>query len=62
MASILGRFVQGTATGALIESLGFVNFYLLTTLLAVPGILLFWILMRRDPPAPESARPHPPGK
>jgi PAT family beta-lactamase induction signal transducer AmpG len=55
MASILGRFVQGTTAGALIESLGFVNFYLLTTLLAVPGILLFWVLMRRVPPAPEGA-------
>lgn len=55
MASILGRFVQGTTAGALIEALGFFNFYLLTTLLAVPGILLFWLLMRRDPPAPETA-------
>jgi PAT family beta-lactamase induction signal transducer AmpG len=24
-----------------------VNFYLLTTLLALPGILLFWFMMRR---------------
>ena len=54
MSSILGRFVQGTTAGALIESLGFVNFYLLTTLLAVPGVLLFWLLMRRDPPTPET--------
>ena len=54
MSSILGRFVQGTTAGALIESLGFVNFYLLTTLLAVPGVLLFWMLMRRDPPTPET--------
>lgn len=55
MASILGRFVQGTTAGALIEALGFVQFYLLTTLLALPGILLFWLLMRREPPAPETA-------
>ncbi len=55
MASILGRFVQGTTAGALIEALGFFNFYLLTTLLAAPGILLFWLLMRRVPPAPETA-------
>jgi MFS transporter, PAT family, beta-lactamase induction signal transducer AmpG len=61
MASILGRFVQGTTSGALIETLGFVNFYLLTTVLALPGILLFWILMRRDPPAPETAETRPPG-
>ncbi len=54
MASILGRFVQGTTAGALIESLGFVNFYLLTTLLALPGIALFWLLMRRVSAAPET--------
>jgi PAT family beta-lactamase induction signal transducer AmpG len=57
MASILGRFVQGTLAGSLIESLGFVNFYLLTTLLALPGIALFWLLMRREAPAPASATP-----
>ena len=39
--SIVGRLLTGTTAGALIESLGFVNFYLLTTLLALPGILLF---------------------
>jgi PAT family beta-lactamase induction signal transducer AmpG len=55
MASIAGRVVQGTTAGMLIETLGFVQFYLLTTLLAVPGILLFWMLMRRVPPAPETA-------
>ena len=55
MASIAGRVIQGTTAGALIESFGFVNFYLLTTLLAVPGVLLFWLLMRREPPAPETA-------
>lgn len=45
-ASIVGRFVTGTTAGALIEALGYVNFYLLTTVLALPGILLFWVLMR----------------
>ncbi|MEI6417972.1 MAG: MFS transporter [Sphingomonadales bacterium] len=45
-AAIAGRaFSSGTA-GALIESLGYVQFYLLTTALAVPGILLFLWLMR----------------
>ncbi len=53
MASILGRFLQGTTAGFLIETLGFFNFYLLTTVLAAPGILLFSILMRRVPPAPD---------
>ena len=45
-ASIVGRFLTGTTAGALIEQFGYVNFYLLTTLAAVPGIILFWIMMR----------------
>jgi PAT family beta-lactamase induction signal transducer AmpG len=46
-ASIVGRFVTGTTAGGLIETLGYVNFYLLTTLAAIPGILLFWIMSRQ---------------
>ena len=45
-ASIVGRFLTGTTAGALIESLGYVNFYLLTTLAALPGIILFWLMIR----------------
>ena len=45
-ASIVGRFLTGTTAGALVEGMGYVNFYLLTTLAAVPGILLFWWMMR----------------
>ena len=45
-ASIVGRFLTGTTAGALIDGMGYVNFYLLTTLAAVPGILLFWWMMR----------------
>lgn len=44
--SVVGRFVTGTTAGALIEGMGYVNFYLLTTLLAVPGIVLFWWMSR----------------
>ena len=45
-AAILGRaFSSGTA-GALIESLGYVNFYWLTTALALPGIAIFLWLWR----------------
>ncbi|MEI6486645.1 MAG: MFS transporter [Sphingomonadales bacterium] len=45
-AAILGRaFSSGTA-GALIERLGYGNFYWLTTLLALPGILIFLWLWR----------------
>lgn len=45
-ASIVGRFATGTTAGALIESMGYVNFYLLTTALALPGIVLFWWMSR----------------
>jgi PAT family beta-lactamase induction signal transducer AmpG len=45
-ASIVGRVVTGTTAGALIESLGYFNFYLLTTIVAFPGIALFWYMMR----------------
>ena len=44
-ASVVGRFLTGTMAGGLIEDLGFVNFYLLTTLAAIPGIVLFaWMI------------------
>jgi PAT family beta-lactamase induction signal transducer AmpG len=45
-ASVVGRFLTGTTAGGLIDRLGYVNFYLLTTLAALPGIVLFWIMMR----------------
>jgi PAT family beta-lactamase induction signal transducer AmpG len=45
-ASIVGRLLTGTSAGALIEMLGYVNFYVLTTVLALPAIILFWLMMR----------------
>ncbi|HXV40259.1 MAG TPA: MFS transporter [Steroidobacteraceae bacterium] len=45
-ASVLGRLLTGTSAGALIEAMGFANYYLFTTVLALPGILLFWYMMR----------------
>jgi PAT family beta-lactamase induction signal transducer AmpG len=45
-ASIVGRVLTGTTAGALIDAMGYVNFYLLTTLLALPGILLFGWMIR----------------
>lgn len=45
-ASVVGRFVTGTTAGGLIEGFGYVEFYLLTTVLAVPGIVLFWWMSR----------------
>jgi PAT family beta-lactamase induction signal transducer AmpG len=46
LASIAGRFLTGTTVGALIESIGYVNFYILTTVIALPGVLLFWFMIR----------------
>src|SRR5690606_11518391 len=45
-SSVFGRIVTDTTAGALIERLGYVSFYLLTALAALPGILLFWYMMR----------------
>ncbi|MDB5693027.1 MAG: transporter [Alphaproteobacteria bacterium] len=45
-ASIVGRFLTGTTAGAMVEAFGYVDFYLFTTVIALPGIVLFWIMMR----------------
>jgi len=45
-SSIVGRILTGTTAGAMVESLGYVNYYLFTTLAAVPGIVLFWLMAR----------------
>lgn len=44
--SIVGRFLTGTTAGAMVEGIGYVNFYWLTTLAALPGIALFWWMSR----------------
>ena len=45
-ASVVGRVLTGTTAGALVERFGFVNFYLLTTIVAIPGVLIFWWMSR----------------
>ncbi|GAB2500643.1 AmpG family muropeptide MFS transporter [Arenimonas alkanexedens] len=45
-ASVVGRIVTGTTAGTLIESLGYVQFYLLTTLVALPGVFLYLFMLR----------------
>ncbi len=45
-ASVVGRLITGTSAGAMIESLGYVNFYLFTTAVALPGVLLYYYMMR----------------
>ena len=46
LASIAGRFLTGTTAGSLIQNVGYFNFYLLTTLVAMPGVILFWYMIR----------------
>ena len=45
-ASVVGRFMTGTTAGALIESMGYFNFYVMTTFAAVPGIIIYWWMIR----------------
>jgi PAT family beta-lactamase induction signal transducer AmpG len=46
LASIAGRFLTGTTAGSLIQGMGYFNFYLLTTFIAIPGVILFWYMIR----------------
>ncbi len=45
-ASIVGRFLTGGSAGALIEAMGYVNFYILTAVLTLPGVAIFWWMAR----------------
>jgi PAT family beta-lactamase induction signal transducer AmpG len=45
-ASVVGRLLTGTTAGSVVEAIGFVDFYWLTTAAALPGIVLFWLMMR----------------
>ena len=45
-ASVVGRIVTGTTAGAMVEAFGYVNFYLFTTAVALPGVALFWWMSR----------------
>jgi MFS transporter, PAT family, beta-lactamase induction signal transducer AmpG len=46
LASIAGRSLTATTGGAMINAMGYVNFYVLTTIIALPGVLLFWFMIR----------------
>jgi PAT family beta-lactamase induction signal transducer AmpG len=46
LASIAGRVLTGATAGSLIERMGYFNFYLLTTVLAFPGVAIYWYMMR----------------
>src|SRR5690606_20120799 len=45
-SSVVGRILTGATAGALIEQLGSVNFYLFSFVIALPGIVLFWLMRR----------------
>jgi PAT family beta-lactamase induction signal transducer AmpG len=45
-ASVVGRILTGTTAGTLVETIGYVNFYLFTTVIALPGVILFYLMMR----------------
>jgi len=44
LASIAGRVLTGTLAGGLIIEIGYVGFYILTTIIAAPGVILFWYM------------------
>ncbi len=46
LASIVGRVVTGTVAGRMIDGMGYGYYYLLTTLIALPGVFLFWYMIR----------------
>ena len=46
-ASVVGRLLTGTTAGGLIEQYGYAGFYVITTVVALPGIALFWWMLRR---------------
>jgi PAT family beta-lactamase induction signal transducer AmpG len=46
LASIAGRFLTATTAGGMITAIGYVSFYLLTTVIALPGVFLFWYMIR----------------
>lgn len=59
----VGRTWLSTPSGYLAEMFGWVGFYVLTTIVALPGLLLLWLLWRRGftatsaPPADRASSP-----
>ena len=45
-ASVVGRVLTATTTGRLVDRFGYVDFYWGTTVVALPGVLLFWWMAR----------------
>lgn len=47
LASIAGRVLTGTLAGGLITEIGYFGFYILTTIIAAPGVILFWYMIQK---------------
>ena len=47
LASIAGRVLTGTLAGGLIIEIGYVAFYILTAVIAAPGVILFWYMIQK---------------
>ena len=47
LASIAGRVLTGTVAGGLIIEIGYFGFYILTTIIAAPGVILFWYMIQK---------------
>lgn len=45
-ASVVGRVLTAVSAGALVDRFGYVAFYWMTTIVAFPGVVLFWWMMR----------------
>ncbi|MBX9860238.1 MAG: MFS transporter [Sphingomonas sp.] len=45
-SSVVGRLLTATTAGALVEKFGYVTFYWMTTVVAFPGVFLFWWMIR----------------
>ncbi|OYY68859.1 MFS transporter [Sphingomonas sp. 28-63-12] len=45
-SSVVGRLLTATTAGAMVEQFGYVTFYWITTIVAFPGVFLFWWMMR----------------
>ena len=45
-SSVVGRVLTALSAGAIVERFGYVQFYLLTTVVALPGVVLFWWMAR----------------
>lgn len=61
-ASVAGRAFSASTAGDLIEALGYVDFYIVTTVLALPGILIFLYMLRAgivDEALPRGFEPEP---